>query len=75
MITAGVEKVPDELFKQLKVGGVLVAPVGKGNDKTMTRFRKTSARQVHSNKTSARQVNVKKEEFGIFHFVPFVKES
>lgn len=40
MVTAGVEKVPNELFDQLKMGGVLVAPVGKGNDKEMTRFTK-----------------------------------
>jgi protein-L-isoaspartate(D-aspartate) O-methyltransferase len=46
MITAGVEKVPNELFKQLKVGGVLVAPVGKGSDKVMTRYTKLKNRKT-----------------------------
>lgn len=65
LITAGVEKIPQELLGQLKVGGVLVAPVGKGSDKVMTRFRRVSSGQA----------GFMKEEFGIFHFVPFVKEK
>jgi len=63
MITAGVEKVPDNLFKQLKVGGVLVAPVGKGRDKTMTRYTKQSKFKS----------KFKRKTFGTFHFVPFVQ--
>lgn len=63
LITAGIERqVPDALFGQLKKGGVLVAPIGRGHDKKMTRFTKKSSNDI------------KKEEFGIFHFVPFIKE-
>jgi protein-L-isoaspartate(D-aspartate) O-methyltransferase len=64
IITAGVEKVPKSLFGQLNVDGVLVAPVGKGYDKVMTRFRK-----LQNSKTP----KLKTEEFDIFHFVPFVE--
>lgn len=61
MITAGVErKVPQVLFGQLRAGGVLVAPVGKGYDKEMTKYIK-----LKNGKT-------KKQKYGIFHFVPFV---
>jgi len=59
LVTAGIEgKVPQALFDQLARGGVLVAPVGKGTDKMMTKF--------------IRNGKIKKEEHGIFHFVPFV---
>lgn len=62
IITAGVKgQIPKELFEQLKIGGKLVAPVGSGADKIMTRFTKVS------------EGNVKREEFGIFNFVPFVR--
>lgn len=96
MITAGVEKVPDELFKQLKAAGVLVAPVGKGNDKVMTRYVKlknpsaslrTSKKILRLRSGQAKKLSneltkqpnnqvtnkLKAEEFGIFHFVPFVE--
>jgi len=63
MVTAGVEKdVPLALLDQLKEGGVLVAPIGRGHDKVMTRF------------TKGKGGKVKKEKFGIFNFVPFVEE-
>ncbi len=64
IITAGLgEKVPDELFDQLKKGGVLVAPLGRGSDKIMTRFKKV------------KEADIIKEKFGIFHFVPFIEEK
>ncbi len=66
MVTAGLEKIPEELFNQLKENGVLVAPVGSGEDKQMTRYSKT--RILGKEK-------IKKEEFGIFNFVPFIQES
>lgn len=61
LITAALEnKVPKTLFDQLKTGGVLVAPIGKGDDKMMTKFIK------------GKEGKIKKEEHGIFHFVPFI---
>lgn len=70
LVTCGIEgKIPQDLFGQLKVEGVLVAPVGRGYDKIMTRFIKTPKRQ------NSKIPRIKKEEFGIFHFVPFVKEK
>ncbi len=63
LVTAALEsKVPKALFDQLKTGGVLVAPIGKGSDKMMTK---------HIKRKSGR---IEKEEHGIFHFVPFVKK-
>ena len=67
MITAGInEKVPDNLIEQLKIGGVLVAPVGEGYDKVMTRFTKLK------NNNAKR---LKKETFGLFPFVPFIESA
>ena len=80
MVTAGVEKVPNELFDQLKVGGVLVAPVGRGNDKVMTRYIKLKNRKTKKIKDKLGRMpkqkgdwNLKKEEFGTFRFVPFIE--
>lgn len=62
LVTAGMEAVPQTLFTQLKEGGVLVAPVGVGMDKEMTKFGK-------------RRGKVSQKSYGIFHFVPFVERS
>lgn len=64
LITAGIErKIPQRLKEQLAVGGRLVAPVGAGEDKRMVRL------------TRLKSGDFRKEEFGIFHFVPFVREN
>lgn len=63
LVTAGMEgEVPPALFDQLKEGGMLVAPIGPGQDKTMTKFIKKGD-------------GVSKGEFGVFHFVPFIEEE
>jgi protein-L-isoaspartate(D-aspartate) O-methyltransferase len=63
LVTAGIEsKTPEVLFEQLGDGGILIAPVGEGNDKMMTKFIKR------------KDGKIKKEKHGIFHFVPFVRE-
>lgn len=61
LITAGLSgDVPKALLDQLKENGVLVAPIGRGHGKQMTRLTKKKNR-------------FKKEKFGIFSFVPFVE--
>jgi protein-L-isoaspartate(D-aspartate) O-methyltransferase len=64
IITAGIYKeIPDELFEELKIGGVLVAPIGEGMDKVMSKIVKQSKSKFI------------KTEHGIFRFVPFVEEG
>ena len=41
LITAAIPKIPDALKRQLKIGGRLVAPVGKRGHQTMTRVIRT----------------------------------
>ena len=62
--TAGIRsEVPVDLFEQLAPGGILVAPVGKGSDETMTRYRKNSKGALSE------------EKFGAFRFVPFIESK
>ncbi|OGM08076.1 protein-L-isoaspartate O-methyltransferase [Candidatus Woesebacteria bacterium RBG_16_36_11] len=64
IVTASVvDKVPNELFDQLKNKGVLVIPIAKDDGSIMTRYIKNT------------KVKYKKEEFGTFYFVPFVKKG
>lgn len=65
IVTAGMEEVPEVLFDQLKIGGVLVVPIGYGPDKVMTKYTKLKKRGKEE---------LKKEEYGIFHFVPFIED-
>ena len=63
IITAGISRdLPSDLVDQLKEGGILVAPMGRGHNKTMTKFIKRENGKL------------KKEKHGIFTFVPFVSE-
>lgn len=60
IVTCGAEEVPSDLMAQLKVGGIMVIPVGKGDDKTMMKIeRQTETKFARSN-------------HGIFRFVPLV---
>ena len=63
IVTAGAsnEKQLANLFSQLKIGGVLVAPVGPRHLQKMTRYTKLNSGKIKS------------KEFGNFVFVPFVK--
>lgn len=63
LITAATPEIPDELLKQLKPGGKLVAPLGKGNVQTMIRLTKQSDNVID------------KEYFGSFRFVPMLKNK
>lgn len=61
LITAAAPSVPEELKKQLKVGGRLVIPVGKPERQTMSLIKKTSENDYIT------------EKHGNFVFVPLLK--
>ncbi len=61
LITAGAEEVPEELLKQLKIGGTLVAPIGPRHTQDMLKITKVDDQKF------------KKESFGKFVFVPLLK--
>lgn len=58
IVTAGAPAVPDSLIDQLKVGGILVIPVGDEKTQQMLRITKVSGDKVRS------------EQFHDFRFVP-----
>ena len=62
IVTAGAPEIPNELLKQLKVGGRLVIPIGN-KSQTMLRITKQSNKKY------------KKEKFGNFRFVPLLKNK
>ena len=63
IVTAGTERVPKELFEQLKTGGRLVAPIGGKDYQKMTRYTKESSGKF------------KKEEYQTYIFVPLIKDK
>lgn len=60
LVTAGAPVIPNALIKQLKIGGILVIPVGDRSTQKMLKLTKKSATQVE------------KEEFDNFAFVPLL---
>jgi protein-L-isoaspartate(D-aspartate) O-methyltransferase len=60
LVTAGAPIVPQSLLKQLKIGGVLVIPVGDKNTQKMMRLTKKS------------ETKIVQEEFDNFAFVPLL---
>lgn len=57
IITAGMPNIPQELFDQLKVGGIILAPIGPMYSQEMTKVTKT-------------ETGYKFKELGAFMFVP-----
>ncbi|MGM9819848.1 MAG: protein-L-isoaspartate(D-aspartate) O-methyltransferase [Candidatus Onthomorpha sp.] len=62
IVTCGAEKLPEMLLQQLKVGGVMVIPVGS-DTQTMYRITKTD------------ENTFEQEAFGDFKFVPMLQEK
>ncbi len=63
LVTCGSEVLPTELLRQLKVGGLMVIPLGKQDEQILTRFTKTSSSHIE------------KEEFGVYKFVPMLGDK
>ncbi|MFK8007786.1 MAG: protein-L-isoaspartate(D-aspartate) O-methyltransferase [Saprospiraceae bacterium] len=61
IVTAGATNIPTTLKNQLKIGGILVIPVGDDDAQKMYRITRISEKEF------------KKEEFKSFRFVPFLK--
>ncbi len=61
IVTAGAYEIPEKLQEQLKVGGVMVVPVGDSSTQVMTKVERVSADDY------------KKTEHGHFVFVPLLK--
>lgn len=60
LVTAGAPEIPRELLKQLKIGGIMVIPVGENSQKMMTILRLD-------------ETNFEMFEFGDFQFVPMLE--
>ena len=63
IVTAGAPAVPQELIRQLNIGGRLVIPVGDYKNQMMLRITRTSETEYHQ------------EEFENFRFVPLIGEK
>ncbi len=63
LVTCGAPFIPEKLVKQLKVGGILVIPVGEGDVQQMHRITKIS------------ETELKEEVFGDFSFVPMLEKT
>ena len=63
LVTCGAENLPTELLHQLKVGGMMVIPLGKTEEQVLTRFTKKSEKEFE------------KEEFGAYKFVPMLNNT
>jgi protein-L-isoaspartate(D-aspartate) O-methyltransferase len=58
--TAGATEIPKALMKQLKIGGILVIPVGRNVQHMLRIIRKSELEYIQ-------------EDHGEFRFVPFLK--
>ena len=61
LITAGATEIPATLIEQLKPDGIMVIPLGEGDLQKMLKITKTE------------EGTLKKENFGNYRFVPFLK--
>ena len=60
IITAGAPEIPEKLLRQLKIGGIMVLPLGEGGRQQMLRVVRIS------------ETDFEKKKFGDFAFVPML---
>ena len=63
LVTCGAPHVPKLLIDQLKVGGVMIIPIGEGKEQLMKKITKIS------------ETETAEEEFGVFKFVPMLEKK
>ncbi|MEN9699743.1 MAG: hypothetical protein RLZZ301_941 [Bacteroidota bacterium] len=63
LVTCGAPEIPQELLSQLKVGGLMVIPVGEGAEQKMLKLQKQEDGQLRL------------QEFGTFKFVPMLERT
>lgn len=63
IVTAGAPVVPDDLIKQLKIGGILVIPVGDNKTQKMLKITRVS------------ETEYQQDEYDNFKFVPLIGEK
>lgn len=63
LITCGAPGLPEGLVGQLKTGGVMVIPIGEGEDQVMTRYEKREDGTLNLT------------EHGVFRFVPMLPDK
>lgn len=61
IVTAGATEIPESLLSQLNTDGILIIPVGSGDDLEMTKIKRMDEKRFE------------RSRHGIFRFVPFVK--
>lgn len=62
IITCGAPEIPLELVKQLKIGGMMIIPVGAGDQQMMKQIFKTG------------EDDFSEEDLGVFSFVPMLED-
>jgi protein-L-isoaspartate(D-aspartate) O-methyltransferase len=63
LVTCGAPEIPNELIKQLKIGGIMIIPVGEGKEQKMLKIIKTQEEEYTI------------KEFGTFKFVPMLERT
>jgi protein-L-isoaspartate(D-aspartate) O-methyltransferase len=63
LVTCGAPEIPAELKNQLKVGGIMIIPVGEGIEQKMMKIKK-----INENEYTIR-------EYGTFKFVPMLERT
>ncbi len=63
IVTCGAPMIPPKLLDQLKVGGIMVIPVGEGKDQQMLRLIKTAENEFSQ------------KNYGNFSFVPMLEKT
>jgi protein-L-isoaspartate(D-aspartate) O-methyltransferase len=63
IITCGAPDIPEELINQMKIGGVMIIPIGEGVEQQMKKIVKVSDSEITI------------EDFGVFKFVPMLENK